>query len=118
MLQRLTLHEAAKRLAVKDKRTAEKWCKLKGVSIHNESGNKFLYEFELNLVQEHDIMDSLKMKYPDSWQGIFNAFKEGKSIEAYELANHSTRKTNTPNNSSNVPLSKEAKEFIDKYKKK
>ena len=118
MLQRLTLHEAAKRLAVKDKRTAEKWCKLKGVSIHNESGNKFLYEFELNLVQEHDIIDSLKLKHPDSWQGVFNAFKEGKSIEAYELANHSKRKTNISNNSTNVPLSKEAKEFIEKYKNK
>lgn len=118
MLQRLTLHEAAKRLAYKDKRTAEKWCELKGVRIHNESGNKFLYEYELNFAQEQDIIDGFKAKHPDTWQGVFNAYKEGRSVEAYELANQSKTKASIRNSSSNAPLSKEAKEFIDKYKKK
>lgn len=118
MLQRLTLHEAAKRLAYKDKRAAEKWCKLKGVSIHNESGNKFLYEFELNFVQEQDIIDGFKSKYPNNWQGIFNAYKEGKSVEAYELANQNKTKVSIPSERSKVPLSDEAKEFIEKYKNK
>ena len=118
MFQRLTLQEVAARLYYTDKRAAEKWCKQKGVTIHNECGRKFLYEYELNFVQEQDIIAGFKSKYPETWKSVFNAYKEGRSVEAYELANRKETKGNISNIGYDTPLSKEAKEFVEKYKNK
>lgn len=86
-LQRLTLHDAAQRLAFKDNRSAEKWCRFKGVYIHNDSGHKFVYETELSFAQEQDVIHGFKTKYPNNWREIYQSWKEGDSLSAYELAN-------------------------------
>lgn len=116
--QQITLTEASTYLSCKDKRTVESWCKSKGIPVYSDQKRKYIYRRALVFELEKEEIESFKKQYPTYWREIYRLTKDGKSIEAYELATLGLAAPDTYSNDSYKPQSKEAKAFLEKYSNK
>ncbi len=115
--QRITLNDAAKYLAYKDKRAAEEWCKSKGVAIHIERRHKYIYEMEFRSALQFDEIQGIKKKHPENWKEIYCELQKGNTLGAFELANSQELKIKESNGNSYKPQGNYSKRFSEKHSK-
>jgi len=115
MNQRITLNEVASRLAYKDKRAAEIWCKDKGVTIICERRHKFVFEIEFEFAVEKDFFDGFKKKYPNNYREIYTALKNDDKIGAYELASNQNLTQISISKSTYVPKSDHSTRIMNRF---
>jgi hypothetical protein len=109
---KLSLNEIAEFLNVKSIRTAINWCKRKKLEILKFGKEKYVNLMDFHFVIDHSFIESLKMKYPNDWALVYNAYKK---MDFETIA-----KFLSPNTALNIPTfkvkSNAATNFLNKLK--
>jgi Rps23 Pro-64 3,4-dihydroxylase Tpa1-like proline 4-hydroxylase len=69
------LNEIASLINRKDIRASKKWCNKNFVTIHSDSSGHFVYKNEFSLAYDMPLINKLKAEHGDSWEIIYEAYK-------------------------------------------
>ena len=82
---KIKIKEIAMALHAKDVKTAIRWCKRKGISILKFGKEMYVNAIDFQLAVDRPLIESLKLKYPECWKEIYDAYKKSDYVTIVEL---------------------------------
>ena len=77
-----------------DPRTAEKWCKEKGLTTLMLGKKKMIYRFMVELELDKVLIEKLKKQHPEHWEELYRCYLEDNHYEYLALLENRQTKSN------------------------
>ena len=96
VLERIYLPEAKILLSVSSNESVVKWCNDNDVNVYSERNRRFMSRIEFITALEKPFIQSLKIKYGNDWEKVYQVMGTNDPAEVYEFQNHKTERKTAP----------------------
>ncbi len=82
---KISIKDLATALKVKSIASAMRWCNRKGISILKFGKDRYINLIDFQLAIDRPFIESLKLKYPEKWKQMYEAYKNNDYITIAEI---------------------------------
>lgn len=77
---KINIKDIMKALGAQDARAAIRWCKKRRLLVFKFGKEKYVNIIDFKLAVDKPFIDSLKIKYPQNWKELYEAYRNGDYI--------------------------------------